>query len=267
MTRPREQGVILIAVLFAVTVMAVLVVAVSASMRSGISSEQLERRRLATQLALRSGLESAKSLILAASLPERAFLDGTPVPVDLGNGVVAEVGVRDAAGLADLNASDPALIEALLARDLGAGDAAELSSRIAAWRTQAQPAFLSVGQLKALVKPEAGASLARYVTVFNPAGLINPLAAPDHVLLAIPGVTPADMRAVKSARRARTEQGLEALLARFPAFLAVREAKVFMIGIELREGPGVIARSRAEAVVQPMAEGPLPFRTLAVSGL
>lgn len=267
MTRPREHGIVLVAVLFAVTVMSVLVVAATASMRSGISSEQLEQRRLATQLALRSGLESAKALILAASVPERAFLDGTPVPVDLGNGIVAEVGVRDAAGLADLNASDPALIAALLARDLAAGEAAELSSRIAAWRSQAPPAILSVSQLQALVKPEAGASLARHVTVFNPAGLINPLAAPDHVLLAIPGVTPADVRAVKSARRARTEQGLGALLTRLKSFLAVREAKVFMIGVELREGPGVIARSRAEAVVQPLAEGPLPFRTLAVSGL
>jgi type II secretory pathway component PulK len=146
MTRPREQGIVLVAVLFAVTVMSVLVVAATASMRSGISSEQLEQRRLATQLALRSGLESAKALILAASVPERAFLDGTPVPVDLGNGIVAEVGVRDAAGLADLNASDPALIAALLARDLAAGEAAELSSRIAAWCSQAPPAILSVSQ-------------------------------------------------------------------------------------------------------------------------
>ena len=267
MTRPREKGIVLVAVLFAVAVMSVLVVAAAASMRSGISSEQLEQRRLATHMALRSGLESAKAMILAASAAERAFFDGTPVPVDLGNGVVADVAVRDAAGLADLNASDPALIEALLARDVAAGEAADLSSRIAAWRSQAPLVFLSVGQLQALVKPEAVVPLARSVTVFNPAGLINPLAAPDHVLLAVPGVTPADIRAVKSARRARTEQGLAALLTRLQAFLAVREAKLFMIGVELREGPGVIARSRAEAVVQTLAEGALPFRTLAVSGL
>lgn len=298
MNRPHERGIVLVAVLFAVAIMSVLVVAASALTRTGIASEGLEQRRLATQLALRSGLESAKARIIATPAPLRAYLDGTPEAVDLGNGITADVSVRDAAGLADLNASDPMIIKAVLGVSLNAAEAAQLSTRIEAWRkregetaqaipqptpqptgslAEEKPAevlppfvFFSVAQLQALSKPEAATSLAAHFTVFNPAGLINPLAAPDEVLLALPDFTAADLRAVKAARRLKAEpagQGLAPLLERLKPFLAVNEPTAFIVSVRLGEGPGVIARSWAEAVVQVAAEGPLPFRTLAVSGL
>jgi len=306
MSRERERGMVLVAVLFAVAIMSVLVVAGSALSRAGIASQGLEQRRLASQFALRSGVEIGKALIVSTPAGQRAFLDGTPVTVDVGNGIRADISLRDAAGLADLNATDLAIIEALLGGSLKPADAAELTARIGGWRAraaekakaeadaQAQAApipspqaaaelpvatpeqeatpliFRSVSQLQALASPDAATLNAAPFTVFNPAGRVNPLAAPDEVLRAIPGFAATDLSAIKQARRIRAqpaEQGVAQLVERLKAFLAVREPTVFVIGVALREAPGVIARSRAEAVVQVAADGPLPFRTLAVAGL
>jgi hypothetical protein len=302
MSGRQDRGIVLVAVLFAVAIMSLMVVAASALTRSGIAVEGLEQRRLASHLALRSGLESAKALIVATPAAQRAFFEGTPVVVDLGNGLQAEVTIRDAAGLPDLNRSELALIDNLLGTMLGAAEAAALSALIAEWRAAAaekakaagtaQPAmqvgsasnsqeekpsqpqqpviFHAVDQLKTMTEPDAAALLPARFTVFNPTGLINPLAAPDDVLLAIPGFTRGDLAAIKSARKtraAKADQGLDAMLERLKPFIVVRDASVFIIGIRLNEGPGVITNSTADAVVQIAEQGPLPFRTLSVSGL
>jgi hypothetical protein len=130
--------------------------------------------------------------------------------------------------------------------------------------------FLSADQIKSLAKSQSADRLGTWFTVFNPTGLVNPLAAPDDVLLAVPGLSKGDLTAIKAARKnraPRADQGLRAMLERLKAFLAVQEApKVFMISIRLKDGPGIIARSTASAVVQIAEQGPLPFRTLSVSG-
>jgi general secretion pathway protein K len=224
-----ERGVILIAVLLAVAIMAVMVVATAALTRSGISNEELEQRRLASHLALRSGVEAGKALILATPEDRRVYLDGDEMPVDLGGGVTATVRLRDAAGFIDLNRSDPKLIEAV-ARFSGLGrEAADgLADRITQMRKDAAPEpagtppqkapaspgaaaraasappvggpaskspvvpiiFLAVDQLPALLDlpPEEVAALGAGLTVYNPTGEINPLAAPEQVLQAIPGL-------------------------------------------------------------------------------
>jgi type II secretory pathway component PulK len=302
MSGRQDRGIVLVAVLFAVAIMSLMVVAASALTRSGIAGEGLEQRRLASQLALRSGLESAKALIVVTPAAQRVFFEGAPVVMDLGNGLQAEVTIRDAAGLPDLNQTELVIVDAMLGEIFGAAEAAELSARIAEWRAQAadkakatgtaQPAkpmdsatagqeekpeqpprpviFHAVDQLQAMTEHDLAAGLSGRVTVFNPTGLVNPLAAPDDVLLAIPGFTRGDLAAIRSARKARApkpEQGLEGMLERMKAFLALRDATVFIIGIRLVEGPGIIANSTANAVVQIAEQGPLPFRTLSVSGL
>jgi type II secretory pathway component PulK len=302
MSGRQDRGIVLVAVLFAVAIMSLMVVAASALTRSGIASEGLEQSRLASHLALRSGLESAKALIVATPAAQRAYFEGAPLVMDLGRGFQAEVSIRDAAGLPDLNRTKLVLVDGLLGAMLGAAEAAELSARIAEWRVDAaekakaagtaQPAmaadstsnsqeekpeqpqqpviFHAVDQLKAMTEADAAVRLSGRFTVFNPTGLINPLAAPDDVLLAIPGFTRGDLAAIKSARKtqaAKADQGLEAMLERLKPFVAVRDATVFIIGVRLSEGPGIITNSTASAVVQIAEQGPLPFRTLSVSGL
>src|SRR6476620_1707220 len=94
--RRGQRGIILIAVLLAVAIMSLMVVAAASLTRAGIGNEDLEQRRLASHLALRSGLEAAKALILATPEDQRLFLSGAEMPVDLGNGLSATVTLRDA---------------------------------------------------------------------------------------------------------------------------------------------------------------------------
>jgi hypothetical protein len=294
----QNRGVVLVAVLFTVAIMSVMVVAASALTRSGIADHELEQRRLATRLALRSGLESAKALIVATPPAERAYFEGAPAAMDLGGGILAEVTIRDAAGLPDLNKSELSIIEAVLRDGIDAAEAAGLSARIGEWRREASerakaqapsapasPAsdsanrqdeqpdpliFLSVDQLAALLAPASAERLSGRLTVFSPAGLVNPLAASEDVLLAIPGFTRGDLAtvlAVRKGRPANPEGQLQPMLARLKPFIALQDPTVFVIGVRLQAGPGIIAQSMAGAVVQAVEQGPLPFRTLAVSGL
>ncbi len=298
MSERQDRGVVLVAVLFTVAIMSVMVVAASALTRSGIADHELEQRRLATRLALRSGLESAKALIVATPPAERAFFEGAPAAMDLGGGILAEVTIRDAAGLPDLNKSELSVIEAVLRDGIDAAEAAGLSARIGEWRREASerakaqapsapasPAsdsanrqdeqpdpliFLSVDQLAALLAPASAERLSGRFTVFSPAGLVNPLAASEDVLLAIPGFTRGDLAtvlAVRKGRPANPEGQLQPMLARLKPFIALQDPTVFVIGVRLQAGPGIIAQSMAGAVVQAVEQGPLPFRTLAVSGL
>lgn len=301
-----QNGIILIAVLLAVAIMAVMVVAAAALTRSGIGNEELEQRRLTSHLALRSAVEAAKALILATPEKQRASLAGKPVPVDLGNGVTATVSLRDAAGFVDLNRSDPKLIEAV-ARFSGLGKAAEgLADRIARLRKAATPdhgavppppspprqavvpgaggagppgdpakqppvpiIFLSVDQLPGLlgISPDDAQALAVGLTVYNPTGEINPLAAPDQVLQSIPGITEQDVSNIEMARKAGTgasDGRLQQLMQRLPGLLTLKAPRVFMVDVKLDGGAGILPGSDARAVVRLLPEGRMPFGTLAL---
>jgi hypothetical protein len=322
MTRRGERGIVLIAVLLAVAIMSVMVVAITSLTRSGISAERLEERLLESRLALRSGLEGAKALIVATPPNQRPLFDGAVIELDLGQGIRAEVSIRDAAGLADINRADMKLLSAVLGATLKPEVAEVLSAQVEDLRKKAegkpedQPGanppgtekvpggvqppppngiiqtedssaaagekpkplpvvFLTLDQLLGLVPPEAiddaaARALATSLTVFNPTARVNPFAAPQALLGLIPGVTPQDIAAIDEARKNRAwkENGrIEQILERMRPLLAVEDPTVFMINVRLIDGPGVIAQSSAGAVVQLVEGGPLPFRTLSVSGL
>jgi type II secretory pathway component PulK len=306
-----ERGIILIAVLLAVAIMAVMVVAAAALTRAGIGNEQLEQRRLASHLALRSGLESAKALILATPEDKRIALAGGDASVDLGNGVTATVRLQDAGGYVDLNRSDPKLIEAV-ARFSGLGKAAEgLAEKIAKMRKDAEPRqtangtppsppqpgkppaapggkpaspgaggapakqppvpilFLAVDQLPAMlgISPEDAQALGAGLTVYNPTGQINPLAAPDQVLQSIPGLTGNDISEIATARKMGTgtaDPRLQQLIQRLPGVLSLAPPRVFMVDVKLDGGAGILPGSAVRAVVRLTPEGQMPFGTLAL---
>jgi type II secretory pathway component PulK len=308
--RADERGIILIAVLLAVAIMAVMVVAAAALTRAGIGNERLEQRRLASHLAVRSGIEAAKALILATPEDRRTALAGVETEVDLGGGVTATVRLRDAAGYVDLNRSDPKLIEAV-ARFSGLGKTAEgLAEKIAKLRKDAEPAqsatqpqpgnakappvgvssgtptkvpadankaaqqptpiiFVAVDQLPGLlgISPDDAKALGAGLTVFNPTGQINPLAAPDQVLQSIPGLASKDVSDIAMARKMNTggsDARLQQLIQRLPGLLSLRPPRVFMIDVKLDGGPGILPGSAARAVVRLIPDGQMPFGTLAL---
>ena len=298
--RADQRGIVLVAVLLAVAIMSVAVVAATSLTRAGISASRVEARLLASSFALRSGLEVAKAAILAAKPEQRLFFDGSPLRLALGDGIVAEVSIRDAAGLVDMNRAPLPLIEALLGEELGAAEAKALAGLVDELRGAAAPpeqqkadakpaampggtagkpevpeapvVFRAVEQLSLAAEagPAAQEAVARFFTVFSPRGRVNPFAAPPEVLDAIPGITQADRTAIDGARKIRAWKANGAVmqaLERMKDYLAVEEPAVFMIGIRLEGGPGIIAGSTARAVVMLGGTGGLPFRTLAVTGL
>ena len=80
---------------------------------------------------------------------------GAPVTLDLGGGIEAEVTIRDAAGLVDLNRTDPKLIDAMLMSGLGKAEAERISSRIAEWRKKAEEKMKGDAQAQPAGAPAA----------------------------------------------------------------------------------------------------------------
>jgi general secretion pathway protein K len=118
--------------------------------------------------------------------------------------------------------------------------------------------------------PEAAQPLAAYLTVYNPTGLLNPLAAPEEVLAAVPGMTGADLRLIKGVRKSRaweSDMGFKGLLERLKPFLAVAPPSIFVIEVEVQDGQGLIRQSNVGAMIQLNVDGPQPFRTLWISEL
>lgn len=306
--RPRGQqrGIILVAVLLAVAIMSVMVVAAAALTRSGIGTERLEQRRLASHFALRSGLEAAKALILAMPPEERLVLMGSAMPVDLGNGVLATVSLRDAAGLADLNRSDPALIEAVAAASgLPRGRASGIAATVTRLRKEAAPSgsaqqppqtgllpgnastaapasaqaaekdepppfiFQALEQFVELfaIPADDGARLAANLTLYNPTGLINPLAAPAPVLQSVPGLSARDIAAIAAARTSgagTADAALQQLVERLPDKLSLKDPTVFMVEVRLDSATSVLAGSTLRAVLRLNGKDAPPFGTLAM---
>lgn len=306
--RPHQRGIILVAVLLAVAIMSVMVVAAAALTRAGVGSEELEQRRLASHFALRSAVEAAKAVILAMPPDARLGLDGTAMPLDLGNGILTTVTLRDAAGLADLNRSEPKLVEAVATfSGLPRAKAETIAATLTKLRKDAEPAgtadtaqarpaspatqpggsaasaaatakdapplpiiFLALEQFVDLLglPPDDGGRLASVLTVYNPSGLINPLAAPAPVLQSVPGISPRELADVAMARKTgggASDPRLQQLAQRLPELLTLQPPRVFLLEVRIDSGGPVLEGSRARAVLRLSGEqDPLPFGTLAL---
>lgn len=129
--------------------------------------------------------------------------------------------------------------------------------------------FLAVDQLPGLLdlpQEEAGA-LGAGLTVFNPTGEINPLAAPEQVLQAIPGLSDRDISDIAMARKTAigaNDNRLQQLTQRLPGMLTLRQPSVFVVDVKIDAGPGVLPGSSAQAVVRLLPQGQMPFGTLAL---
>jgi type II secretory pathway component PulK len=111
------QGMILLVVLWAVSLMTLTVVAISALSQKSLSLAGVETDRLRSELALEAGMAAAEAIITGEKPEARIFFDGTPKTLDLGIGRRAEISIRDTSGLIDLNRADPVLVEAFVKRN------------------------------------------------------------------------------------------------------------------------------------------------------
>ena len=286
-----SDGMILVIVLWAVAIMTVIVVALSALSQKSFLQAGVETDRLRSRLALESGVEAAVGTILAVQPEARVFLGGAEVRADFGSGRIVEMRVMDAAGLVDLNRADPKLIEALLDRaGAGRSSAAAILDTLQKLRPQPEqqnaqprqdgsaeapppapmpPVWFSMAQLRA-IDGVSSADLDRilpYVTLYSSDGKVNPLAASDMVLGAIPDLRPADRQVLRTAIRRKQWQdpAVQAVLERQAKYLAVAEPRVFVAGVEIVDGPGVIRGSRLTATVLLDSTAKKPFRVLSWS--
>jgi general secretion pathway protein K len=293
MRNPSERGMILVIVLWTVAAMTAIIVALSSFAQKNVALAAAEAGLLRREMALASGLEAAKAVVIAANPERRLFFDGEPVQLDLGD-VLVEARIQDAASLLDLNRAPTALLEGLL-KQLAAADpdAATLLKQIMILRANAEEksggdgdearpgkdqsrapqaksaTFTSPGEWAGLAgaNTKALAALARLASLYSLDGKINPLAAPDLVLSSIPGLTPEHREAFKAARSSKRWQvpAVEQALAAYPDFLAVREASIFLITVEVLAAPGLPPGQTRSAAVILDAKSDVPFHTLYLS--
>ncbi len=286
---------ILVVVLWIVSLMTVIVVALSAFSQKGVSLASLETDRLRTELGLQAAVDVAAAMILSRTPADRAFFDGASVTVDTGIGAMVEIAIQDAAGLVDINRADKELIGSLAARlDSGDGAIENLAQGIVKIREERQPkkpdaeqsgqanetdqrenappvpaAFFSVAQLYALPgsQPEAVDKLMPFISLYSIDGKVNPLAAPDTVIQSVPGLNPSELTRLAAARQLRqaSNPSLQAIMGQHERFLAAGESRTFVIESRVIEGNGMIAGSHQRATILINGGSDPPFHVLSWS--
>jgi general secretion pathway protein K len=276
----NSRGMILIVVLWAIAMMTVIIVALSAYSHKSLVNAGVETDRLRTELALEAGVDIGAAIILARKVEDRVFLDGSTVTTDIGDQRLVEVAVMDAAGLVDINRADQKLIEVLAASIDPSGAVAvvegimkprlvRLNKKPEPQEQPPPPAFFSTAQLYALEGADAAVvdKLLPFISLYSVEGKINPMTAPAEVMQLIPGLTPQEAEILAAARTQRewNNQIVQDVLVRHNKYLNVGQSNIFVIDVKVVSGRGMISGSRMQAVVIVDEAAKVPFRVLSWS--
>ena len=220
MTHFRDEGFVLVAVLWILAALAALASAFSVFAARTTASVYLPEERIKANSAIRAAIELTAYRQLAWPIAAR------PSQGDFNTrlgGATLNVVYRAESARVDINAAPRSLLVGLFAQ-LGASssNAGLLADRIIGWRKRGQastvhseveayhkaglgyaPAgapFDNVLELAALpdMSPQLLSRALPYLTVYNSAGVIDPAIAPPAVLASIPGMTPAMRDALRS---------------------------------------------------------------------
>lgn len=278
----NSRGMILIVVLWAIAMMTVIVVALSAYSQKSLVHAGVETDRLRTTMALEAGVDIGAAMVHARKAEDRVFLDGFAVVTDIGGQRLVEVAVMDAAGLVDINRADRRLIEALAVSvdPAGAVAVAEgiMRQRLARSSKKPEspeqqqpppPAFFSTAQLYALEGADAAMvdKLLPFISLYSAAGKVNPMAAPAEVMQLIPGITAGEAGILADARKQRqwSTREVQDILVRHNKYLDVGQSNIFVIDVKVVSGRGMIYGSQLRAVVIADETAKVPFQVLAWS--
>jgi general secretion pathway protein K len=193
-----ENGMVLVAVLWTMVLLAMLAAALVMMSRSEARNVTLDQDQLQARETVKAGINLA---IVALTDPNRDWpTDGTPRTITV-DGVPVAVAITSEGGKVDLNNAAPDLIRGLLAAvGQGPGAADEIANEIVARRQNG--GFTSLAELLQL--PEIDEDLFDRVTpdltLYSGSSSVDPSAAPMDVLLAIPGNTRADAEAELAGR-------------------------------------------------------------------
>ncbi|ACA16493.1 putative general secretion pathway protein K [Methylobacterium sp. 4-46] len=268
--RGGREGFILVATLGVLALLASLAGGAALVTRGSVEGAWTEGEVLRRDALIRAGIELAAHQLLGLRLaPDRIAGE-----IRLDDGTV-RIAARDESGLIDLNWSEPALLAAAAAALRLRGLApADFAAAVVAWRGRNEPApagataaaraaagtaraaagtaapgaqavkrdgFRAVEDLRWLpgLTDEDVAALAEIVTVHNPSGKVNVLAAPDPVILALPEATPQLVAAAAALRRMPAERAageVPRLFARQQAYVGAKPGGAFRVRVEARRG-------------------------------
>lgn len=230
--RSRQRGVALLLVLWACTLLAVVLGGYAALARTQALQTRYQFAQTQAHYAAEAGLMRAIQALRDGDPTQRWVGDGRAYPFAF-DGAQVTVRIVDEGGKVDLNAATPEVLQDLFrAAGLDPGAAAVLATNVVAWRTFfAQPGqaqrdraayvaagrsygprhgpFATVEEFQQVlgVTPQLYARLAPVLTIWSGRAVPDPNTAPALALAAIPGLDPAQLDAVLATRRQRAQAG------------------------------------------------------------
>ena len=262
-----QRGLALLLVIWALTLMATV-----ASSFVGETGAELRIAgafaRIADARAVAEGGVALAALRWLDTDPATAWLpDGKPHEATLGDARLV-ITLADEGGKVDVNTAPPELVLNLLTA-LGADPGSVAAAgRLIAERRDGPPAddgsaaapFPSAAAmvLAAGIPPAVLARVAPFLTVYSHRARVNPLTAPREVLLAIPGIVPAEVDRFIAARSVPPRDGEPPLrLAGADRFVAPLPPEAATVRVTARIGT---ARFTREAVIAATREPSRPYR-------
>lgn len=278
----RNDGFIVVAVLWLMAALATLAVIYSLSVRESAAAFSTRDDRVKAQALAQAGVELAVAHMTA--IPEARPSFGR-TSLRLGGAAIA-VEFRAENGRIDLNAAPPEVLAGLFA-SLGARfeDAAAFAERIAAWRTPLTEGsadeeaalyrvagkrygprrhlFQHVNELALVLGLPSPALLDRslpYLTVYSGQAEVNVLAAAPEVLAALPGLTPGGIHDLMMSRTNAPEDVLRARLGAAARYVTGQAGNSARVTVDISfDGRG---RTRSEVVVLVLGNDVAPYRVL-----
>jgi len=277
----RNDGFIVVAVLWLMAALATLAVIYSLSVRESAAAFSTRDDRVKAQALTQAGVELAVARMTA--IPEALPSFGR-ASLRLGDAALT-IEFHAENGRIDLNAAPPEVLAGLF---VGFGvrpeDAAGLAERIAAWRTPPTAGstddeaalyrvagkrygprrgmFQHVNEL-ALVLGVPSLLLDRalpYLTVYSGQQEINVLTAAPEVLAALPGLTPGGIHDLMLSRANIPEDVLRARLGAAARYVTAKASNSMRITVDINFGAR--GRTRSEVVVLVLPNDVAPYRVL-----
>jgi general secretion pathway protein K len=273
----KDDGYVTLAVLLIVGLLAAVVASLIAVSRPALGLARIGGDEVAAEGLIQGGVTTA-AFLLFASKRDPARVNGSDLRLRTGD---VRLKVADEAGRIDLNAADPQLLAGLYIavgatslssqsfanrvvdwRDIdsdvsvGGAEANEYSSGERGYVPPNLP-FHSVEELRYLL----GLSrtdyerLAPYLTVFSGHAKVDPIAASEKVIRAIPGSRQRDFEQILKARSSgQNRADLIASLPTLSEFLLEEPSGVYRVGVSVKLTDGY--RDAVEAViVAPQEDG------------
>ena len=224
MHRMRQRGVALLVVLWACTLLAIVLGGYAMLARNEGLQARYQFSQLRAHYAAEAGMTRAIYALLDPTPGVRWVPDGREYPFQFED---AKVGLRvvDESGKVDINAASPDVLKALFkAAGMNDGPANELAARVVEWRSFGRPGdlnnnaayvaagrdygprhgpFASLEELQMVLGMEPGIyrKLVGQITIWSGRNAPDPNYAPALAMQAIPGMTPEQANAAYAARQ------------------------------------------------------------------